>query len=1028
MDEEDTNVKLNILKCFPLLLLSLFIVTQNSEGGISGKIRGKVIDAETGEALPGVNIVVSAYWRDNREIPLKANIGAATDMDGEYVVINVPPGKYSVTATMIGYRKMVKTKVVVNADRTTTLNFQLTTEALDLGKEVVVTAERERIKMDISSSQTSIQESVIQMTPSQNRLERLLFLQPGIDATDPVEGKFTIRGSRQNEVAFMVDGLSLYDEKLNEPYMNVNLSAIKEVQILTGGFNAEYGNARSGVLNIITKEGSSDKWSGSINYRYSPPKRKHFGPDIYEYDWKVYGRDETLSPDYMYVTTYGDTLFRGGWPHWLQEPNNFIYTTQGPVDVIKVNSDDDPNNDVTVEDALNIWRYQHRRIPYGNKPDHDMDVSLSGPLFLRYIPGIGSIFKNTNFFASYKFEKSLFAYPQSRPNYWDENAILKIINRITPNIKLTLHGLYGEVESVQAHPGGTGEKDFMHSPQTAMDMGSNDERKYIIYNRPILNRYRSMFGLIWTHTLSQKVYYTIRLNRMYTKYWVDLPRLRNPEPKVTIGNYQFDETPLGWTPKKYEDQLGLYLLGRGRRNRDNSFTETINFSWDFDYQFNKFSELKTGFEFSYNHIYEDQEYQDVAHGWNDKRNYNIFPKRFAYYIQDKLEFEGLIANIGLRLDAWDPGVNAIDIYTDPFADYLFGRNIYWGVKLDTIPRIRPKRKYRLSPRIGVSHPLSENSKIYFNYGHFYQVPNSDRLYTSTLDPVEEDLDYVANPNLEPTKTMAMEVGFSQLLFDLFTIDIVGYYKDMRDEVSNVTYVNRQTLAYYETFRNNGYADIRGFEVRINKDYGRWVTGWLNYNYMEKSENDTRNAQFPEESTEIVTNSPYAGEQEYLFMAKPRKHKAQPYMRAGLDLHTPPGWGPAIGIFHPFADMSFNFFYSYYSGSKFTYYPPGEEIGPPDNMKWLPRQNTDFRFSKLFRFPGVPQIEFYLDVNNLFNRKIMQSGSFYGKDWTRYLQSLKPEERQKVGISKGAHLYLPERGAYKRFLNPRRFYFGLRIMF
>lgn len=1012
-----------------LLTVSLFLIVASSLvfAGTTGKLRGKVVDAETSEPLPGVNVILSHYWRGDTELPMDISMGAATDMEGEYFVINVPPGRYSVTASMIGYRNVVKTKVVINVDRTTKLNFELSSEAIDLGEEIVVTAEREQVKMDVSSSQTSIQEAAIQMTPSNNRMERLLFLQPGIDATDPVEGKFTIRGSKQNEVAFMVDGLSLYDEKLNEPYMNVNLSAIKEIQILTGGFNAEYGNARSGVLNIITKEGGFDRWSGSINYRYSPAAKKHFGADIYDFDWNVFGSSASLNPDYMYITTYGDTLFNGGWPMWLEEPNNQVYTAQGAVDVLKVNADDDPNNDITAEDALNIWRHQHRRINYGHKPDHDLDVSLSGPIPLRYVPGIGSIFRNSNFFASYKFENSMFAYPQSREHYWDENALLKITNRFSPNIRLTLQGLYGEVESVQAKPGGTGEKNFMHSPQTATEMGDNDERKYIIYHRPILNRYRSMFGATLTHTLGANAYYTMRLNRMFTKYWVDLPHIRTSDPIATIGNYQFDETPLGWSSKRYEGQLGIYELGRGQRNRDNSYTETINLSGDLTYQFHKVSELKTGFEFVYNHICEDQEYQNVASGWNDTRSYNIFPKRFAYYAQDKLEFEGLIANVGLRFDYYDPAFNALDMYTDPFAKFLFGRSIYWGVKLDTIPKIRTNAQYRFSPRVGVSHPLSSTGKIFFNYGHFYQIPNADKLYTYTMDPVEEDIDYVANPNLIPTKTMSMEVGFSQLLFDVMTVDIVGYYKDMRDEVSDVTYVNRQTLAYYETFRNNGYADIRGFEIRINKNYGRWITGWLNYNYMEKSENSTHNAQFPEESTEIVTNSPYAGEREYLFAAKPRKHRAQPYMRAGIDLHTPPKWGPPTGGIYLLADISFNFFYSYYSGSKFTFYPVGS-WGPIDNMQWLPRQNTDLRFSKMFRIPGAPLIEFYLDVNNLFNQKQLQRGSFFGQDWNRYLESLTPEEQKKVGISEGEHVYLPERGAYKRFLNPRRFYFGLRVMF
>ncbi len=1005
--------------CFLALALPAF-------GGTTGKLRGKVTDAETGEPLPGVNIIFSGYWQEEKELPMAISLGTVTDLQGEYVVINIPPGRYSVRASILGYAKTVHTKVTVNADRTTTLNFELTLEALQ-AKEIVVTAEREQVKMDVSASQISIQEAVIQNTPSHNRIERLLLLQPGIDATDPVEGKFTIRGSRQNEVAFMVDGLSLYDEKLNEPYMNINQSSVQEIQILTGGFNAEYGNARSGVLNIITKEGSSNRWSGSLNYRFSPAQKKHFGPDIYDFDWKVYGSKASLSPDYMYVTGYGDTLLKGGWPKWLADPTNQIYTAQGPVDVLAVNKDNDPNNDITAEDALNIWRYQHRRFAYGNKPDHDMDVSLSGPLPLRYLPLLGSLFRDAHFFASYKFENSQFAYPQSRDHYWDENTHLKITQRITPNIRLTVQGLYGEVESVQARPGGTGEKDFMHSPYTAMEMGGNDERKYILYHRPILNRYRSMVGAKLTHTLSPQAYYEFRLNRMYTKYWVDLPRMRSQEPMITIGHYQFDETPLGWTGKTYRDQLGLYQLGLGQGNRDNSFTETVTAAGDLTYQFHPVSELKTGFEFVYNHIKEDQEYNNVAAGWRDTRAYNIFPKRFSYYVQDKLEFEGLIANIGLRFDCFDADFNTIDMYTDPFGQYLMGRDIYWGVKLDTIPRIRTTAQYRIAPRIGVSHPLSASSKIFFNYGHFYQLPDANKLYTNTMDPVEEDIDQVANPNLKPAKTMQMEVGFSQSLFNTMTVDIVGYYKDMRDEISDVTYVDRKTLQFYETYRNNGYADIRGFEIRINKTYGRWITGWLNYNYMEKSENSRQNAQFPEESTEIVTNSPYASEQEYLFSPRPIKYRAQPYLRAGIDLHTPSAWGPVLVGTRPLADIRFNFFYTYYSGSKFTYYPVGT-WGPIDNMQWLPRQNTDLRFSKTVRYQGAPFLEFYLDVDNLFNQKVLESGSFFGQDWTRYLESLKPEEHNKVGISEGAHLYLPERGAYKRFLNPRRFYFGLRLAF
>ncbi|NIU15347.1 MAG: carboxypeptidase-like regulatory domain-containing protein, partial [candidate division Zixibacteria bacterium] len=113
--------------------------------GTTGKIVGQVVDASSGEPLPGVNVVIE-----------NTTLGASTDVDGTYLILNVPPGTYSLRAIMIGYREMLVNEVRINADKTTRIDFQLKESTVELGETIEVTAERPLVKKDLTSTESVV--------------------------------------------------------------------------------------------------------------------------------------------------------------------------------------------------------------------------------------------------------------------------------------------------------------------------------------------------------------------------------------------------------------------------------------------------------------------------------------------------------------------------------------------------------------------------------------------------------------------------------------------------------------------------------------------------------------------------------------------------------------------------------------------------------------------------------------------------------------------------------------------------------
>ncbi len=229
--------------------------------GETGKIAGHVLD-EAGRPLVSANVVIAGQ-----------TMGAASDVHGYYVILNVPVGMYAAEASMIGYRAMNVTEVRVEPDRTSRVDFRLVEAAIDL-PGITVRAEKPMVSKDVVSARYSIPARDISFLPAEYLQGGMAFFAPGVART---ESSYHVRGGRATEVDYRIDGVSVVDPLSGEFGIELSRSAADEVIFMPGGFSAEYGRAMSGVVNLITAYPRSEP---SASYRIRSEK-----PMPYYYDF-----------------------------------------------------------------------------------------------------------------------------------------------------------------------------------------------------------------------------------------------------------------------------------------------------------------------------------------------------------------------------------------------------------------------------------------------------------------------------------------------------------------------------------------------------------------------------------------------------------------------------------------------------------------------------------------------------------------------------------------------------------------------
>lgn len=946
------------LLLFSILILHIFSLQAFAQ---VGKINGYVKDAKTNEALIGANVLIEG-----------TTIGAATNIDGYYVIINVPPGTYNIKASMIGYTPQSITGVRVNIDLTADININLTSSTIET-EEVIVVATQPVVRQDVSSSVVNLNVKEIENLPVAN-VSGVIGLQAGIQG-------LTIRGGGSDQTAFVVNGITLRDERDNTPYTGISFTSIDELQIQTGGFNAEYGNIRSGLINVVTKEGKKDKYNISFFSRYRPEDRKHFG-------------DPFNSPNTYWIRPYIDDAVAWTGTDTPYDPENGkgwdIYTQRQYQDFkggwnavsAQTLSDNDPNNDLTPEAAQKLFLWQHRKVMDIQDPDFDIDMSVNGPV--PYAQELG----NLRFAVSYRRTQEMYLVPLSTDAYRDYNFQAKLTSDIAPGMKLSVEGLLGkQTGTASSRAGGPGLFRSDASIANQLDFRSGlaflDAEIYATdYWAPSSIR-TNMVSFKLTHVLSPQTFYEVLGSRVGTLYDTNPGRSRDTQKRFFFGGVGFDESPFGNFSGTGGGIGSSMNMGLGFSNsRDTSRLAVYTFKFDYVSQVDKFNYVKVGLEANYTDNNVNFGLVEPSLPTNNSHSvWHNFPKRLALYAQDKLEFEGMIANIGLRLDYLDPGGEWFVF--DPYNKALSG---HFASDIDNLlVKQSTKKQVNLSPRLGIAFPINIDSKLYFNYGHFRQIPIGDDLYLLRQNQASRNITRIADPNNPLPLTVAYELGYEQNLFEQYLLTIKGYYKDVKDQRRLVNYVSRNESVNYSTPEPISYEDIRGFEVEIRKNRGDWVSGFINYTYSVRS---TGFFGFLKQFENPLDQRNY--ENQTKSDIQQDKDVPEPFARANIEFSTPAGWGPELGGIKLLDQLRMSIVSSWSSGRYITWTGGGPALSAfSNNLQWKDFINVDLRLSKSFVI-GAVGIEFFVDVINVFNIRFMdwrRAGFRNLDDFDKYMQSL-----------------------------------------
>ena len=632
------------LRLIPLLFFLTLISAQGT-----GTLTGLINEASNGSGLPGVNVMVKGTY-----------YGAASDLEGRYRIDNISPGSYDIEISMIGYKIILKTGVTVDPGEIVVVDFNMEETVLSFGEDVVVMGKKPLFDVDETSSIARVRREDIEAKVVSS-VEDILSEQIGVTTQD---GEIHIRGGRIDESIFIVDGFSVKDPLSGySGNLFVNADAIEELEIVTGGYNAEYGQAMSGVVNIKLKEGR-DNYEGTVKYSSDRILSNNFNSDRVEFNLG--------GPDLLFQTL--PTLVG------LDLPGRFSFFFNGYGKMYDGN--------LPVASILYPHRYWESSIISDSKAD-DIMSKLAGR-------------ENNDWHLLYKLTWELTSKKKLSASY---DASMNINQGyFMPRAFSSTYFPYRYVN--------------------------------ILDNYNTITRDTRLFNLNWTHTLSTRSFYEITVGKFTTMehsavqdlHWSEYQQRLDLEPI----NYNLDDTDLdGNIQITYGDEF--YDAGFAPEWYDVS-SENTRFDIDWTVHTQSGHKIKTGFE----HTITEIQVLDIDEPWSGSSgfgaNYDYYNAKTyfgAFYLQDRIIFEGMTLNLGLRTDYWIPGRYVEDAISDTSniiitdkARKLFDEETF------NFPWFEDpyKMKARLSPRFGISHPITDNDVLYFYYGHFSQLPTFQYVY------------------------------------------------------------------------------------------------------------------------------------------------------------------------------------------------------------------------------------------------------------------------------------------------------------
>jgi len=861
------------MKKINLFILSFLLFAQFAlaQKGLKGTVEGVVTDAKSGARLPGVNVIVKGTYK-----------GAATDAKGHYKILGLSPGDYDIQAQMIGYTIQLKTGIRVLPGRTVRVDFKLEPTVLAFGQKIEVIGDRPLIEVDVTASQRKLLASDIKQKIVQNVTD-IVSQEMGVVKDN---NEIHIRGGRADEAMYIVDGQSVKDPLSG--YTNtlyINAGAIKQLKIITGGFNAEYGQAMSGVIDVETKEGSP-KFEGDLSLESDHifPKSffKGFHTDISEFN---FGGPEP-------ITSY--LLPQLG----VKIPGNATYFLSGYVHL----------TDTYLPHATRLYPSKS----YYNKmaPREENDWHLLGKVAWRIKPG----------------QKLSVSYNRS--------------------LNISQGFFLPRIESGAYFP-------YRYSKM--LDRYNTITKEAVLFN------------IGWIHTLNSKTFYELNVGRFFTslhsavqnKHWTEYQETLDTQPVRYLADSH------GNIQTRFGD--GFYDTGDANRWYD-YYSDNWSVNGAITSDVHSKHQVKAGFEMRYT----EMQVIDIVDPWIGEsglgRNhdfYRVYPNDGSAYLQDRITYSGMIVNIGMRYDYWFPGKYVEDAINDPETVTITdeARKLF---KKETFKFLGHRGKGHLSPRLGISHPITDNDVLYMHYGHFSQRPIGQYVYAKLKSHSEATYQLFGNPNLNPTTTVAYELGIKHRFNRNQSIEIKAYYKDMFDYPTAVKiqkFSPRLGSISYYMYVNMDYARARGVEMRFRRRYSKYLSGNVDFSYaLATGKSSTPNTNLLVAAGRVPEKPLY---ESYLRWDKPYRFSTDIFFRVpkGADKHfwkfkLPEQWG-------------FNLRWEYESGKRFRRLIDVER-GIYEKEEYgsisQPWTRMDARIYKDVSLLGLDW-SIYLEGENIFNAKI-----------------------------------------------------------